>query len=156
MNAPHRRFDEAGLEILSEAECHKLLGSVPVGRLVFTQSALPAVRLVNFIVDNMTIVFPASDGDKYRAAERGDVVGFEVDEIDLDRHLGWTVTAVGHLSVVEPNEEADLQHILPLRPWAAQGDHHLIRLGIESLEGRRLDACAQRPYGDTLSDETRC
>jgi nitroimidazol reductase NimA-like FMN-containing flavoprotein (pyridoxamine 5'-phosphate oxidase superfamily) len=145
MNTPHRRFDKAGLEILSEAECHKLLGSVPVGRLVFTQSALPAVRLVNFVVDKMTIVFPTFDGDKYRAAERGDVVGFEVDEIDLDRHLGWTVTAVGHLSVVEPNEKADLQHIQPLRPWAAQRDHHLIRLGIESLEGRRLDANAQRP-----------
>jgi nitroimidazol reductase NimA-like FMN-containing flavoprotein (pyridoxamine 5'-phosphate oxidase superfamily) len=155
MNTPHRRFDEAGMEILSEAECHNLLGSVPVGRLVFTQSALPAVRLVDFIVDNMTIVFPASDGDKYRAAERGDVVGFEVDEIDLDRHLGWTVTAVGHLSVVEPNEKANLQHILPLRPWAAQRDHHLIRLGIESLEGRRLDGYAQRPYGDTSRDGTR-
>jgi len=155
MNTPHRRFDHTGLEILSEVECHKLLGSVPVGRLVFTQSALPAVRLVNFIVDDKTIVFPAPDGDKYRAAERGDVVGFEVDEIDLDRHLGWTVTAVGHLSVVESDEKADLQHILTLRPWTAQRDHHLIRLGIESLEGRRLVPWAERPYGDILRDGTR-
>jgi nitroimidazol reductase NimA-like FMN-containing flavoprotein (pyridoxamine 5'-phosphate oxidase superfamily) len=154
MNTADRRFDHTRLEILSQGECRKLLGSVPVGRLVFTQSALPAVRLVNFVVDDMTIVFPASDVDRYRAAERGDVVGFEVDEIDLDRQLGWTVTAVGHLSVVESNEKADLQHVLPLRPWAAQTDHHLIRLGIESLEGRRLVAGAERPYDDTSRDGT--
>jgi uncharacterized protein len=36
---------------------------------------------------------------------------------------------------------------LPLRPWAPHSDQHLIRLGIESLEGRRLLAWAQRPHG---------
>lgn len=141
-----RRFDHAGLEILGEPECLKLLGSVPVGRLVFTRGGLPVVRLVNFLLDDDTLVFATADGDKSRAAERGDVVAFEVDEIDTDRHLGWTVTAVGHLSVLDETEAEELRHRLPLRPWAPQSDQRLIRLGIESLEGRRLVAWGRRHH----------
>ena len=59
---------------------------------------------------------------------------------------GWTVTATGHLSVVDPQEATGFARTLPLRPWAPHSDQHLIRLGIESLEGRRLLAWAQRPH----------
>lgn len=145
MKTEPRRFDHTGLQILDDAECIALLCSVPVGRLVFTRGGLPAVRLVNFAVDDDTVIFATADSDKYRAAERGDVVAFEVDDIDLDRHLGWTVTAAGHLSVVDPEDKLTLERTLPLRPWAPYSDRHLIRLGIESLEGRRLVAWAQRP-----------
>ena len=140
-----RRFDPTGLEILDPGECLRLLQSVPVGRLVFTQGGLPAVRLVNFSVDSDTIVFASDDGEKFRAAERGDVVAFEVDDIDLDHHLGWTVTSVGHLSVVPPEEAAWLQRASPLRPWAPLHDQRLIRLGTESLTGRRLPPWGERP-----------
>jgi nitroimidazol reductase NimA-like FMN-containing flavoprotein (pyridoxamine 5'-phosphate oxidase superfamily) len=140
-----RRFDHAGLEILDEAECRRLLITVPLGRLLFTKGGLPAVRLVTFFVDDDTVVFATADGDKYRAAERGDVVAFEVDDIDHHRHRGWTVTAAGHLSVVDPQDAAGLARTLPLRPWAPHTDQHLIRLGIESLEGRRLLAWIPRP-----------
>jgi nitroimidazol reductase NimA-like FMN-containing flavoprotein (pyridoxamine 5'-phosphate oxidase superfamily) len=109
---------------------------------VFTKGGLPAVRLVNFFVDDDTVIFATADGDKYRAAERGDVVAFEVDDIDHDRHLGWTVTAAGHLAVVDPEEATGFARTLPLRPWAPHSDPHLIRLEIESLEGRRLLAWA--------------
>ena len=140
-----RRFDRTGLEILDPRECLRLLQSVPVGRLVFTQGGLPAVRLVNFSVDGDTIVFGSDDGEKFRAAERGDVVAFEVDEIDLDRHLGWTVTSVGHLSVVPVEEAGRLRRATPLRPWPPLHEQRLIRLGTESLTGRRLLPWGQRP-----------
>ncbi|TCO42556.1 pyridoxamine 5'-phosphate oxidase-like protein [Kribbella antiqua] len=139
------RFDQSGLEILDEWECLGLLGSAPVGRLVFTLGGMPAVRLVNFCVDGDTVVFISDEGEKFRAAERGDVVAFEADDIDLDRHLGWTVTAVGHLSVVSPDEAAALKRTLPLHTWAPLRNQRLIRLGTESLTGRRLQPWAQRP-----------
>jgi hypothetical protein len=146
MNPGPRRFDHTGLQILGDADCLKLLSSVPIGRLVFTRGGLPVVRLVNFVVDEDTLIFATADGDKYRAAERGDVVAFEVDAVDVDRHLGWTVTAAGHLSVVDTEEAESLRHALPLRPWAPRHDTYLIRLGIETLEGRQLLAWAQRPH----------
>ncbi|TCN42211.1 pyridoxamine 5'-phosphate oxidase-like protein [Kribbella orskensis] len=146
MTPTPRRFDHSGLQILDDGESLELLSSVPIGRLVFTKGGLPAVRLVNFVLDGDSLIFATADGDKYRAAERGDVVAFEVDAVDEDRHLGWTVTAAGHLSVIDPDEAESLRHGLPLRPWAPQHDSYLIRLGIESLEGRRLVPWAQRPH----------
>lgn len=146
MTTVPRQFDHTGMEILNPAESLRLLSTVPIGRLVFTQGGLPAIRLVNFLVDDDTVVFTTTAGDTYRAAERGDVVAFEADEIDADRHLGWTVTAAGHLSVIDPTEAKPLRHTLPLHTWAPHHDHHLIRLGIESLEGRRLVAWGARPH----------
>ena len=36
-----------GMEILDSAESRRLLASVPIGRIVFTDRALPAVQPVN-------------------------------------------------------------------------------------------------------------
>jgi hypothetical protein len=153
MSGCSRRFDQSGQEILGEDECLRLLDSVQVGRLVFTTGALPAVRLVTFVVDADTIVFASADGERRRAAERGDVVAFEVDDIDPDRQLGWTVTAVGHLSIVDADELENLQQTLPPQPWPPARNGHLIRLGIESLDGRRLIAVAQRQQEDPRQEE---
>lgn len=126
-----RRSGPAGLDRLEDGECLRLLQTVPVGRVVFTRGGLPAVRVVGFRVDEDTIVFVADDEEEgIRAALRGDVVAFEADDLDADRHEGWTVTAVGHLSVV-PAEEA-----LVLAP--AEPGRQLIRLGVESVSGHRL------------------
>ncbi|HET6986530.1 MAG TPA: pyridoxamine 5'-phosphate oxidase family protein [Kribbella sp.] len=121
--------------ILDPGECLRLLRSVPVGRLVFTQGGLPVVRLVDFLVDGDTIVFASDDRDWLRAARRGDVVAFEVDDINPSRQFGWTVTSIGHLSVVSAAEAAELERTAPL--WVGLRGRPLIRLGAESLSGRR-------------------
>ena len=126
-----QRCGPAGPHLLEDCECLRLLRTVPVGRVVFTRGGLPAVRVVGFRVDEDTIVFVADDEEEgIRAAVRGDVVAFEADDLDADRHEGWTVTAVGHLSVVPPEEA------LVLAP--AEPGRQLIRLGVESLSGHRL------------------
>ncbi|MET9311851.1 pyridoxamine 5'-phosphate oxidase family protein [Kribbella sp. NPDC003505] len=138
-------FDHSRLEIVDRAECLRLLQSVPIGRLVYTSGGLPAVRLVNFLLDADTVVFNSGRGDKFRAAERGDVVAFEADEVDLERHVGWTVTAIGHLSVVSDDEAAELRRTLPVRSWLPMEDPRLVRVGVESVHGRRLVPWGKRP-----------
>lgn len=140
-----QQFDHSRLQILGPAECLSMLGSVPLGRLVYTYAGLPAIRLVNFVLDDDTIVFGTGQGDKFRAAERGDVVAFEADDVELERHMGWTVTAIGHLSVATADESAELRDRLPLHSWLPMDDPHLVRLGIESIHGRRLVPWGQRP-----------
>jgi len=126
-----RRFGPAGLDLLEDRECLRLLGTVPVGRVVFTRGGLPAVRVVRFRVDEDSIVFAADDSEEgIRAALRGDVVAFEADDLDAGHTEGWTVTAVGHLSVVPPEEA------LVLAP--SEPGRQLIRLDVESLSGHRL------------------
>ncbi|WP_327635133.1 pyridoxamine 5'-phosphate oxidase family protein [Kribbella sp. NBC_00482] len=145
MTTPPLQFDRSRLAILSPAECLRMLRSVPLGRLVYTYGGLPAVRLVNFVLDDDTIVLSTGQGDKFRAAERGDIVAFEADEVDRERHVGWTVTAIGHLSVVTNDEADELRRTLPLHTWMPMDDPRLVRLGIESVQGRRLVPWGQRP-----------
>jgi len=128
-------YDTAGLEILDACECLQLLESVPVGRLVFTQGGLPVIRLVDFCVDGETIVFASDDCEWLRAAHRGDVVAFEADDAPVTAERRWTVTSIGHLSVVPAGEAAELRRTAPMRV-TLQGSR-LIRLGTESLSGRR-------------------
>ncbi|TDD60661.1 pyridoxamine 5'-phosphate oxidase family protein [Kribbella antibiotica] len=141
MKAPQRsaqRFDHAGLEILDAADCLKLMQTVPIGRIVFTEGGLPTVRPVNFTIDGETVVFCTADGDKYRAAERGDIVAFETDSIDAVSQTGWTVTVVGHLSRLTDAETTDVSLDLPARSWVPGRWPHFIRLTVESLRGRRV------------------
>lgn len=129
----------SGLEVLSDEDCLCLLSTVPVGRLVYTHGGLPVVRLVDFVVDGDTIVFATHDDTKRRAAVRGDVVAFEADSFDLEQRLRWTVTVIGHLSAVSPGEAAEFSgHLDEL---GVPGS--LIRLGIESIHGRRSPGRAQ-------------
>ena len=56
------------LEHLSRDECLRLVGQVPVGRIVYTRQALPAVELVNFALDDGDIVI--QDGLRRQARRR--------------------------------------------------------------------------------------
>ena len=135
-------FDSAGLEILGRAQCLALLGSVPIGRIVFTHHALPAVQPVNFVLDGDAIVIRTTSGSKLSAAAHDAVVAFEVDEFSVEDHSGWSVTAVGHASVVRDEEERRRLEALPLRPWAPGQRDHFLRIPVNLVSGRRLHAGA--------------
>ena len=59
----------------------RLLATSPIGRVIFTERALPAVRLVNFILNGDEIVIRTGEGSKLLAAVRHTVVAFEADEL---------------------------------------------------------------------------
>ncbi len=128
-----RRLDE-----LSPAECRQHLRTARVGRLVFTEGALPAVHPVNFLIDGDDVVIRTGPGAKLAAAARGDVLAFEVDEIDRESRSGWSVLVVGHASlVVDIDENVALAEPV-YRPWVNGRREHLIRIAGERITGRRL------------------
>lgn len=130
-------FDAAGLEVLDRAECLALLRTVPLGRIVFTDQALPAVLPVNFSVWDGSQLIRTGAGGKLAAATRNAVVAFEVDDIDADTGKGWSVVVVGRSSVVDhPAELAEAAEIAP-RSWV-DGRDHLIRIAIGSITGRQV------------------
>jgi hypothetical protein len=131
-------FETAGLRILSRGECLALLAAAPVGRIVFTDRALPAVQLVNYLLDGDHIVIRTRAGSKLAAAARRAVVAFEIDEIDAADHAGWTVTVVGEATVVRAPEEVSRLAALPLRPWAPGVREDFIRVKVDLVDGRRL------------------
>lgn len=130
--------DNAGLERLSRSECLALLASVPVGRIVYSDGALPAIQPVNFLLDEGNIVIRTGADTRLAAAARGTVVAFEVDEIDADSRGGWSVVVTGHARPVrDPDEVARLQRS-GLRAWAPGNKEHFIRIGAELISGRRI------------------
>jgi uncharacterized protein len=136
--------DAAGMETLDAAECRRLLGSVPIGRIVFTDQAMPAVQPVNFLVHEGAVVFRTGEGSKLAAASRNAVVAFEADDIDREYQRGWSVVVVGRAEeVTEPSLRQRLTD-LPLRPWASGVRDHVIRIPIEIIYGRRIAPPASR------------
>lgn len=129
---------------LSREECLALLPTVPVGRLVYTDRALPAVVPVNFVVDRSSIVVRTGAGSALAAAVRGSIVAFEVDEFDRAARNGWSVVVTGQArQVVEPEELARLT-ALDLAPYAP-GRHHFLVVPVELVNGRRVGAEAPPP-----------
>jgi nitroimidazol reductase NimA-like FMN-containing flavoprotein (pyridoxamine 5'-phosphate oxidase superfamily) len=131
-------YDDSTLEHLPREECIRLMASVPVGRIVYTRQALPAVELVNFALHDGDIVIKTDAGGKLAAATRGAVVAFEADSVDSTGHTGWSVTLVGQARAVTDGKEIrDLEKIA-LTPWAPGGRHHFIRISPAIVHGRRL------------------
>ena len=137
--------DGSALRQLSRDECLTLLASVPVGRIVYTRRALPAVELVNFTLDHGDIVIRTDHSGKLAAAARGAVVAFEADHLDPAHQVGWSVTAVGPArEVTDPGELARLRDI-GLSSWAPGVREHFICVSPQLMNGRYLRAAADQP-----------
>lgn len=132
--------DHSGLEILDRDECLRLLSRVPIGRIVFTHQALPAVQPVNFVFDGTDIVIKTSSASRLATAATGTIVAFEIDEIDADAQSGWSVVAVGPARHVTAVEEVRALDRLPLRTWAPGERDRYICLRPELVNGRRIPA----------------
>ncbi|MFF3442747.1 pyridoxamine 5'-phosphate oxidase family protein [Streptosporangium sp. NPDC002721] len=132
------KLDSAGLEILSRRQCVTLLVSASIGRIVFTDRALPAVQPVGFVLDGEDIVIRTGIGSKLAAATSDAIVAFEADEFDPAARTGWSVTAVGPARAVREPVEIERLSGLPLRAWTRGGYDHFIVVRAEQITGRRL------------------
>ncbi len=132
--------DAPPLEPLTRYESLRLLASVPLGRIIFTRRALPAVELIHFAVDNGDIVIRADPGDPLVTDIRDTVVAFEADSLDVAHQAGWSVSIIGRSRVVTDPGEIDRLQKIGLRSWGAGEAAHFIRISPELLNGRRLRA----------------
>jgi len=124
---------------LTEGECWALLGSVPVGRVVFMMRAMPTIRLVNHVTDRRTVVFRSHLGAAIvgHAGQEGAVVCYEADELDEPRRTGWSVIVTGLAEVVrEPAAVACYQRLL--EPWAEGQMDYVIAIRPQAITGIRL------------------
>ncbi|WP_164417162.1 pyridoxamine 5'-phosphate oxidase family protein [Streptomyces salinarius] len=134
--APRRSIE------LADEEALALLGSVSLGRIVFTRQALPTIRPVNHLLDNGDIVIRTHEGAALtsrtqKAGVPGVVVAYEADSIDPDTHLGWSVVVTGYARpVTDPGELIRYQSLL--RPWVDRTMDCAIRIVPDLISGIRL------------------
>jgi nitroimidazol reductase NimA-like FMN-containing flavoprotein (pyridoxamine 5'-phosphate oxidase superfamily) len=138
-------YDSQGLQILTERECHDLLGTVSLGRIVFTDRALPAIQPVNFATSDGDVIILTSAGSKLAAATRNTVVAFEADEFDHSTRSGWSVVIIGHARVVSDDGELSRLRGLPLQRWNPAEPVHYIAISPELVSGRRLPSRTPAP-----------
>lgn len=131
-------MDEAGLEVMDEAECLELLSGCHVGRVAVTIGAVPAVFPVNFALLDGKIVFRTGSGTKLDAALHNSVVAFEVDDVDAMYHSGWSVLVIGVADEVRDPGAMRRAMALPLAPWAPGNRPHVVALQAEFISGRRI------------------
>jgi nitroimidazol reductase NimA-like FMN-containing flavoprotein (pyridoxamine 5'-phosphate oxidase superfamily) len=127
---------------LTASECWKLLSGASIGRVVFTHHAMPAIRPVNHLVDARTIIIRTHLGAAIasRAAEGkddGTVVCYEADELDPDRHTGWSVIATGLARLVRDSALV-VHYAEQLEPWVAGGMDHVVTIEPQFVSGIRL------------------
>lgn len=125
-------------EPLTERECHELLGAVSIGRVAFTDRALPAIQPVGFALLGAEVIIRTQEGSKLATAARDAVVAFEADEFDSSVGTGWTVVIVGHARVVAEDGELSLLRRLPLPTWAPGRRDRYIAIRPAMISGRRL------------------
>lgn len=130
--------DPAGLEVLSREESLALLASVPVGRVVYTDRALPAILPVNYVLDRDAVVFRTEPGSKLAAAMREAVVAFEADSFDATTHSGWSVMVVGRSRLVDDDHEIERLAKLDLGTWVQGNREHFVKIDLTQVSGRRI------------------
>jgi nitroimidazol reductase NimA-like FMN-containing flavoprotein (pyridoxamine 5'-phosphate oxidase superfamily) len=122
----------------SREQCLALAASTPIGRVVYTDQALPAVLPMNFILDGDEVVIHTGSGSTLAAAIRNAVVAFQVDDFDSGTTTGWSVTITGRARLVDDEEEATRLARLPLRPWVPTENGQFIRIPARHVAGHRL------------------
>lgn len=128
-----------GIRELGRQECLDRLRQAPIGRVVHTQNALPAVLPVNFSLDaQFAVLLRTSPESELVRSIDGVVVAFEVDAVDAVTHSGWSVVVTGHATLVD--DPAEHQHLTRTGPrsWIASPQDVFIRIASELVTGREL------------------
>lgn len=128
------------LEAIERHECMALLRHAYVGRVAVVVDGEPLVLPVNFVVDDDTIVFRTAEGTKFDACVHNARVAFEVDQIDIRSHAGWSVLVRGRAQEITDPDELTKARRLPLNPLARAPKPHFMRLEPDVVSGRRIPA----------------
>lgn len=132
MSGGPRRIDQ-----LERAEALRLLSTVTFGRVAFARRGQPAVRVVNHLVDDGTIIVRTSEwSDLASAASGGSVVAYEADEIDPQRQAGWSVVVRGPAQEVSGDDA--VRWMERLSTWAPGPRDFVVRIDPVFVSGVRL------------------
>jgi len=138
------------VDVLDEVECRRLLATASLGRIAFTEGAIPTIQPAAFAVSGEDVLVPTGLGSNLAAAGRDAVLAFEVDDYELVGRTGWHVTVIGPSRLIsDPGHVAELD-ALGVLSWAPTTTHGYVALRMAVVRGRRISApgrhgCVARP-----------
>jgi nitroimidazol reductase NimA-like FMN-containing flavoprotein (pyridoxamine 5'-phosphate oxidase superfamily) len=131
------------LEVLDTAECRRLLATASVGRIAFTEGAMPAIQPASFTIGGDDVLIPTGLGSKMAVGSRAAVLAFEVDDYDLTERTGWNVTVVGPSRLISDPDAIRLLDSHGVRPWAPASHHCYIAVRMAVVRGRRISSTVE-------------
>jgi nitroimidazol reductase NimA-like FMN-containing flavoprotein (pyridoxamine 5'-phosphate oxidase superfamily) len=124
---------------LTVEECLELLNGGVVGRVALATPVGPRIVPLNYAMHDGAIVFRTSPYSELGTYGRNTDLAFEIDQLDFEKHQGWSVVAVGRGALVEnAGELQEIRDGWDPTPWAAGQRHLYIKLRWRDLTGRRL------------------
>jgi nitroimidazol reductase NimA-like FMN-containing flavoprotein (pyridoxamine 5'-phosphate oxidase superfamily) len=137
--------DQDRLEVLSPDECVRLLRTRSFGRIGLSADALPVVLPVNYVVVDHSVVIRTGKGTRLSAAARNAIVAFEVDDVDRESGLEWSVMIQGLATETTARTCAQIADAPELARWIdAVGNRHF-SISVDRISGRRLRAPGPLP-----------
>lgn len=129
---------------LSRSECERLLAEHTVGRVGLSAPSGPQILPVTYAYYGKTVVFRTSPYGVLSSLERHTRVAFEIDDIDEERHSGWSVLVLGSAErVTQQYTLSTLWKEGPV-PWASGTRNLFIAITPDSITGRSVRA----PFAD--------
>ncbi|MFP5336169.1 MAG: pyridoxamine 5'-phosphate oxidase family protein [Actinomycetes bacterium] len=127
------------VETLTPAQSAELLGTVSIGRVVFTERGLPAILPVTFVLDGDAVVIRTAHGSRLAKAGDDAVLSFQADVLNAVSKTGWSVVVTGHARHEDdPSEQERIARVL--EPWVPGIKDVMIRIPLTVVTGRRITA----------------
>jgi nitroimidazol reductase NimA-like FMN-containing flavoprotein (pyridoxamine 5'-phosphate oxidase superfamily) len=123
---------------LEAEECMRLLSSARFGRVGLSTADGPQVLPVNHAVLDGAVVFRTDLYGVLADGTDGEVVAFEVDELDDRMRSGWSVLVVGRAEHVEGQAEVAEAFGRLDGPWAPGPRPLVARIVPSRVTGRRV------------------
>jgi nitroimidazol reductase NimA-like FMN-containing flavoprotein (pyridoxamine 5'-phosphate oxidase superfamily) len=135
---------EAKIEELDETTCLELISRGGVGRLAYAGRFGLVVIPVNYRLHEKTIVFRTAEGSPMDEDLRTGItdaeyrVAFEIDELDMNAHEGWSVLIQGSAHHVESPEEHASVTTAGIETWPGGDKELFLRVMPARITGRRI------------------
>jgi nitroimidazol reductase NimA-like FMN-containing flavoprotein (pyridoxamine 5'-phosphate oxidase superfamily) len=132
-------IDRKGSTVLPAPECMRLLAvaakDTGLGRIGVPTDQAPVIVPVNFGIRDHHIVIRVGPGFFSRAA-KGQLVAFEVDHVDVQEGVAWSVLARGLATLIESPTEEEVDIVA--RPLVPEPGHMILTIRPDVLTGRRF------------------
>ena len=112
-----------------------------MGRLAVVVHGKPEIFPITHIVDHGTVVFRTAVGTKLEASVGGPVA-FEVDGVDFEKRLAWSVVVKGDAHEIHGTVEMINALTLPLSPLHPSAKPRFVRIDPTSITGREFTITA--------------
>jgi nitroimidazol reductase NimA-like FMN-containing flavoprotein (pyridoxamine 5'-phosphate oxidase superfamily) len=134
-----RARDHAGMEILGQSECLRLLWSHHIGRVGFIEGGEPHILPVRYVFHEGKVMFRSAVGAKLDAAVRETPVALEIDGWIEEARTGWSVLVHGTAHWVDDEEQVSTLDALGIEPWV-KGNRplHWVEIRPVEIAGRRI------------------